>query len=197
MPASDEELMATSLRVPAAFGELVGRHGPAVHAYLARRAGVDVADDLLADTWLAAFGSRSGYDHSRGPVRAWLFGVARHVLLAHHRAPRSGAAVPDLDDGDQWAAVDARLDAAAVTPALRAGLGALSPPDRELLLLVSWEQLSPSQAAAVLGIPAGTARSRLHRCRRLLRAHLGAGPPGPAAGPDPAPPLPTPSRRPR
>ncbi|WP_406310636.1 sigma factor-like helix-turn-helix DNA-binding protein [Streptomyces sp. NBC_00623] len=39
------------------------------------------------------------------------------------------------------------------------------------MLLIAWEQLTPTEAAAVVGIPAGTARSRLHRARSRLRAH--------------------------
>jgi RNA polymerase sigma factor (sigma-70 family) len=183
---SDERVLAASVSDSARFGALVDRHGPALHAYLARRVRVDVADDLLAETWLAAFTSRTRYDRRRGPVRGWLFGVARYTLMAHLRQQRCASAEtaaarsgPVLDE--EWAAVDARLDAAAASSDLRAGLAALSPADRELLLLVSWEQLSPIEAAAVQGIPAGTARSRLHRARRVMRDHLAT-----EAGPDAA-----------
>jgi DNA-directed RNA polymerase specialized sigma24 family protein len=48
----------------------------------------------------------------------------------------------------------------------------LSEVERELLLLVAWEQLTPSEAAEVLEIPAGTARSRLHRARERMRERL-------------------------
>lgn len=177
MSDSDEDVMARSLRQPTAFEELVRRHSVPVHGYLQRRSSVQVADDLLAETWLQAFAARGSYDPGRGPVRAWVFGVARHVLStaqrqhkqAQQEASHSGtAADPALD----WNAVDARLDAAAAAPALRSGLARLTGPDRELVLLVVWEQLSPTEAAAVLGIPPGTARSRLHRARRQLRHHV-------------------------
>jgi RNA polymerase sigma-70 factor (ECF subfamily) len=46
----------------------------------------------------------------------------------------------------------------------------LSDEDRELLLLVAWEGLSPNEVAKVLGISSLAARSRLHRARRRLRA---------------------------
>jgi RNA polymerase sigma-70 factor (ECF subfamily) len=66
--------------------------------------------------------------------------------------------------------------------ALRA-MGGLDDDDRELLLLVSWEELSPGEVAKVLGISSLAARSRLHRARRRLRALLeqqaSAGSPGP------------------
>ncbi|MFF6971859.1 MULTISPECIES: RNA polymerase sigma factor [Streptomyces] len=57
-------------------------------------------------------------------------------------------------------------------PKLRRALAGLPAEERELLLLVSWEELTPTEAAAVVGIPAGTARSRLHRARGRLRERL-------------------------
>jgi len=188
MPDSDEDVLARSLRQAAAFEELVRRHSAPVHGYLQRRSSAQVADDLLAETWLQAFASRGSYDPGRGPVRAWLFGVARHVLSAaqrqHRRAHQESSRNEAVTDpAPDWDAVDARLDAAATAPALRSGLASLTGPDRELVLLVVWEQLSPAEAAAVLGIPPGTARSRLHRARRQLRQHVST--PTPAAA-DPA-----------
>jgi RNA polymerase sigma-70 factor (ECF subfamily) len=52
-------------------------------------------------------------------------------------------------------------------------LGGMAEGDRELLMLVGMEELSPSEAARVLGISAMAARTRLHRARRRLRARLG------------------------
>ncbi|HEY3908250.1 MAG TPA: sigma factor [Streptosporangiaceae bacterium] len=47
---------------PAAFTDLLRRHGQAIHAYLARRAGRDAADDLLGEVWLRAYAARQNYD---------------------------------------------------------------------------------------------------------------------------------------
>jgi RNA polymerase sigma-70 factor (ECF subfamily) len=79
---------------------------------------------------------------------------------------------------DPWQAVDQRLDAAALAPELRRALADLPAEERELLLLVSWEGLTPTEAAAVVGIPAGTARSRLHRARGRLPWRWTARAPG-------------------
>jgi DNA-directed RNA polymerase specialized sigma24 family protein len=57
-------------------------------------------------------------------------------------------------------------------------LKALDEPDRELLMLVGWEELTPAQAAQVLAITPLAARSRLHRARRRLRAQLASEEPG-------------------
>lgn len=175
---SDPDIVARSLRDPHAFEELVTSLGPRVHAYLRRRA-PEHADDLLSEVLLAAFRGRHQYDENRAEVAAWMFGIARHVLFSHLRRSvrESPAAMPSAFSApdsagdaylDDWDAVDRRLDAAGTAHALRHALAALPVEEREVLLLIAWEQLTPSEAAAVLGIPAGTARSRLHRARARL-----------------------------
>jgi RNA polymerase sigma factor (sigma-70 family) len=159
------------------FVRLFWRHGPAVHSYLSRRAGRQQADDLLEEVWVRAFRSRERYD-DRLPAPAWLYGIARNVLLGHFRSQHSipagetgrrnlGEPAPDL-----WGAVDDRLDARRTVASLTEALAALSDDDREVLLLVAWEQLTPAEVAVVLDIPQGTARSRLHRARAQLRAYV-------------------------
>ncbi len=158
---------------PDAFVEVVRRHETAVHGFLARRAGPEAAD-LLGEVWLRAFAGRGGYDPAHRDARPWLYGIARNVLRAHWRAYYAGddqAAAPETAC-DPWDAVVDRLDAAARAGTLVGALRALPPAEREVLLLVAWEQLTPAQAAAVLGVPQGTARSRLHRARAALRLAL-------------------------
>lgn len=162
------------------FVAQVERHGGDIHAYLSRRTVAGLADDLLGDVWVAAYGGRSGFDPDLGTARAWLFGVARHVLHGYYRKHRlrtSVGRVLGIDRPiDETAAVDARLDAAALAPQLRQGLRELPAVERELLLLVAWENLSPTEAAQVLGIPPGTARSRLHRARNRMDERLSGSP---------------------
>jgi RNA polymerase sigma-70 factor (ECF subfamily) len=70
-----------------------------------------------------------------------------------------------------WDAVEARLDAQARRGELRAALSVLSTAERDLLLLVAWEELTPAEAARAVGISQVAARSRLHRARmRAARA---------------------------
>ncbi len=173
MQDSDASLVARSLAgEPAVFVELLRRHGQAVHAYLTRRCGRDDADDLLSEVWVHAFAARATYDGRWLDARPWLYGIARNVLRAHWR--RRGRPRPPRDwvASDPWPDTDARLDAAALLPALRRALAALPDDDRAVLLLVAWEGLTPAEAAIALGIPPGTARSRLHRARARLRQLL-------------------------
>ena len=159
---------------PDAFVEVVRRHEVAVHGYLARRAGRQAADDLLGEVWVRAFGGRAGFDPAHPDARPWLYGIARNVLRAHWRAGRPADQAGVVEAVDPWDDVIDRLDsgAAARTREMVGAVRALPPEEREVLLLVAWEQLTPAQAALVLGIPQGTARSRLHRARAALRPVL-------------------------
>jgi RNA polymerase sigma factor (sigma-70 family) len=187
---SDADLIERSVRgQPEAFVAVVERHEVAVHGYLARRAGPQAADDLLAEVWARAFAGRAGFrrdwgvdpgdEHRVGhaDARPWLYGIARNVLASHRQAsaraslPTQAGPVACPPD-DPWDDVIDRIDSAASSRPLMAALRALPSAEREVLLLVAWEQLSPAEAATVLGIPQGTARSRLHRARAALRLAL-------------------------
>jgi RNA polymerase sigma factor (sigma-70 family) len=174
---TDGALIERSVRGrPDAFVEVVQRHEVAVHGFLARRAGHQAADDLLGEVWVRAFAARGGYDLGHADARPWLYGIARNVLRAHWRARRdAGPAAADAAV-DPWDDVVDRLDSAARAQALGAALRALPVAEREVLLLVAWEQLTPAEAAVALGIPQGTVRSRLHRARSALRPVLAGAP---------------------
>ncbi len=169
---TDGALIEQSVRGRAdAFVEVVRRHEVAVHGFLARRAGQQAADDLLGEVWVRAFAARGGYDPGHSDARPWLYGIARNVLRAHWRC-RPDASAAAEEAVDPWDDVVDRLDSAAQARELMSALRALPAPERDVLLLVAWEQLSPAEAAAVLGVPQGTVRSRLHRARAALRPVL-------------------------
>jgi RNA polymerase sigma factor (sigma-70 family) len=167
---TDAELIGRSLGGEGdAFVEVVRRHARPVSAYLVRRVGRWQAEDLLAETWVSAFASRSSYDRSYADAGPWLFGIARNVLRAHwRRGSREDLRGEVQGLANPWPEVDERIDAEEAKD-LRQALAALPADERDVLLLVAWEQLSVADAARSLGIPAGTARYRLHQARRLLR----------------------------
>lgn len=170
--ASDAELIDGSLNGDVdAFMKVVDRHEAAVGSYLARRAGRDMAEELLGEVWAAAFESRRSYDQSYADARPWLYGVALNMLRHYWRSRPSEDPVPDVTGlattWDPWSAVDLAVDTRAV---LRTALARLKPEEREVLRLVAWEDLTAADAARVLGMPAGTARRLLHQARTALRS---------------------------
>jgi RNA polymerase sigma factor (sigma-70 family) len=164
---------------PATFEAFYRDHVEAVQRFVARR--VDdprVAADLTAEVFLAAIDAAPSYRTARGVPEAWLFGIARNVVAAEwRRAVRERRAHADLEgrrllDDDDIARMQERIDAEARSRALHAALAGLSEPERAVFELTALDGLTPTEAAATLGIRAVTARVRLHRARTALRRRL-------------------------
>jgi RNA polymerase sigma factor (sigma-70 family) len=173
--ATDAALIERSWRRPDVFAAVFDRYYVEIHGFVARRLGHGRADDLASETFLIAFDRRRRYDLARADARPWLYGIASNLIARHRRAEvRQLRALARADrreavDDDH---ADGRLDAQAQRGRLAAALLEIADRDREVLLLVAWAQLTCEEAAHALGIPAGTARSRLHRARRKTRAAL-------------------------
>jgi RNA polymerase sigma factor (sigma-70 family) len=174
---SDAATISASLARPSEFAAVFERHHPAVHRYLARRLGADLADELAAETFAVAFAKRKRYDDSFADARPWLFGIATRLAQRQWRREerelrayaRTGTdpAAPSHDER-----VTAQADSAAAAPALAAALAALSRDERDVLLLYAWAELGYPEIATALSISAGTVKSRLHRARQRVRQSL-------------------------
>lgn len=168
----DDELLVLSRTRPDLLGVVHERHAPAVFRFLARRVGAPAAEDLLSEVFVAAVSARLRVEpHASGSALPWLYGIAGNVVRTHLRR-RQPHALAGVDLAVDWDAVDARLDAGARRGELRAALDALSPGERELLLLLAWDGLTPAEAAQLLGLTPVAARSRLHRARARAQAAL-------------------------
>jgi RNA polymerase sigma factor (sigma-70 family) len=159
------------------FEDAYRSSGGAVLGYALRRSGSrEDALDLVAETFAIAWRRRTDMPADPQEVRPWLFGIARRCLAnavrSTHRAGRLGQRLADSFAGaaipDPAALHENRAESRLVHEALEQ----LSPDDRELVTLIAWEGLTPAQAATAIGLPAGTARVRLHRARTRLRAAL-------------------------
>jgi RNA polymerase sigma factor (sigma-70 family) len=175
---TDAEIIELSARDPGRFGVLFERHAAEILRYAHGRLGADVAEDVLAETFLVAFRRRADYDRSRADARPWLYGIAARLIGRHRRAEQRGrralARVPAetaaADFGDRSAE---RVTAQQLRPQLSVVLSGLARRDRELLLLTAWAGLTYEESAQALGVPVSTVRSRLHRIRATARRALG------------------------
>jgi RNA polymerase sigma factor (sigma-70 family) len=166
---------------PDLFEAFYRDHVEDVQRFVARRVGDrERAADLTAEIFLAAIDSAHRYRPRRGTPRAWLFGIAR-VLVAndsrrrgHERAGQERLRGDVLLDEEDAARMDARIDAAAQSRRLYAAMDRLSEAERAVLELVAIDELTVAEAAAAAGVRPVTARVRLHRARRKLRAELEA-----------------------
>lgn len=159
-----------------ALAELYTRfRQPLFHYLLQLTPDIGLAEELLQDTLVAVWQSARTYE-ARSTVLTWLIGIARrqaHNTLRQRGLPRADAtelhALPAAaaDPADIVLADVARLE-------LGAAFQRLAPLHREILGLIFVQEVSYQEAAAILGVPIGTVKSRLNHARRALRAQIDA-----------------------
>lgn len=160
---------------PDEFEGFYREHLPFVRRYLTRRVEDPfVVADLTADVFLQAIRAAHTYRRDLRPPRAWLVGIARHVVADRRRSSvRESAAVERLTgrrllDGDSAERIVERIAAERDARVLLASIARLPAALRSVVELVAVDELPIAEAARVLGISAGAARVRYHRARRLL-----------------------------
>ncbi|WP_245627643.1 RNA polymerase sigma factor [Actinomadura oligospora] len=137
-----------------------------VWAYATARAGRQIADEVVSETFAIAW--RRIRDVPE-PALPWLLGVARNVLRDGHRAEvRRAEAAQEMWQYAPGPAGDVAVEVAERMGVLRA-LATLSEDDREILILTAWQGLTPRDASRVLGCSKAAFRVRLHRARRRLQ----------------------------
>ncbi|WP_395692478.1 sigma-70 family RNA polymerase sigma factor [Nocardioides sp.] len=148
-------------------------HAAALWGYCLGLTGHDRAraEDVVQETFLRAWRSLPKLDESTGSVRAWLFTVARNLVIDEWRTKRarselSVADVPETPTGAEQ--TDQLLQSWVVAEALTR----LSDDHRAVLLECYYRQQSVAEAARRLGVPEGTVKSRTHYALRALRLAL-------------------------
>lgn len=177
MNKTDAAVIRASKKDPAAFGPIFDRYWPKIYRYCAQRAGPAVGEDVAAETFRVAFTDRKRYD-GRDDAAPWLYGIATNLLRRWFRSAARGSRAESQVgaevSGDEFAAIDDRLDAEYLSPHLNSVLKQLSVTDRDTLLLHVFAELTYEQIARATDVPIGTVGSRMNRARTLVRAHLEA-----------------------
>ncbi len=152
----------------AAMREVYDRHAGELYGYALRALGdAGAAEDLVQDVFLRAWQRAYAYRADRGPVRGWLFGIARRLVadearrVATRPAPRS-----DLDALTGGRNEIARAEQRIV---LLEALSRLGDHHRQVLILVAVRGQSLAETAEALRVPVGTVKSRLFYALKALR----------------------------
>lgn len=158
-----------------AFAELHARTWRSVHRAVVRVTGsADLADDVLQDTYLQVWVQRHQFQPEHGSVLGWLVTIGRRRAIDRVRALARGQAQqvrystdptlrPTYDHQDEV------TDQISATTIIRGALPVLTDLQREALILTYGADRTPTQAAALLGIPVPTLKSRLHAATARLR----------------------------
>ncbi|MEV0172646.1 RNA polymerase sigma factor [Streptomyces sp. NPDC050803] len=177
---------AAAARDPELFEEFYRRHVSAVTSFVARRvADAHTVADLTAEVFLAVLDSAHTYRPGRGSERAWLYGIARNVVAGEYRRMARETARDRrisgrrLLEADDIARLEDKLDAESPGRRALAALERLPEGERAVMELIVVDQLTLGETAAALGIRPVTARVRLHRARKSLRAQADSTAPDP------------------
>ena len=183
--SSDADLAKRILERDAhAFEILLERHQGAIQRHLNRIThDATTAQDLVQEAFLRVWTRTAQWD-GRGSFKAWLYRIATNLALNHLRTvrrrreePLGHEGDPDLDEGDRgpaWLAdsavpgLDAVLERSEDLERLRRLVRALPDNKRALLRLVHEMEMTVRDAADELGIPEGTAKSRLYYAKQRL-----------------------------
>ena len=141
-------------------------------AYARRRVDEQTADEVVADTFLVAWRRRD--EIPAGFERPWLYGVARNTILTASRSARRRSALNGkLHSGARTGAwTDDRHEVSDRAEALVPALRSLREEDREILMLMAWEELSHAEIGEALGISSNAVAIRVHRARKRLADRL-------------------------
>ena len=172
---TDSDIIRSSALEPSRFGELFDRHARVIFRYAASRTNSEVANDVVADTFLVAFERRGRFDHAWSDAAPWLLGIATNIIRRHRSSEaKNFRAMERLSDevAGNAAASDAaeRAEASVAIKRLARVIRTMSDADRDTLLLFAWADLSYEEIATAMDVPIGTVRSRLNRARRTLKA---------------------------
>lgn len=178
----DDLITRARKRDPAAFDALVEIYSPRLYGYFYRlTGGREDAEDLLQETFVRVVRMIGRYEHE-GRFDAWLFRIATNLVRDRVRRQRRspGLETPAAADSEDSAVLDQLPGADVETPEnvlerseqvdrLQQALAKLSEPEREVIFLRHFSQMSFKEVAEAMGTPLGTALARAHRGLARLR----------------------------
>ena len=129
---------------------------------------VDRADDLVQETLTRAIEKLHTWQPGTN-LRAWLFVIMRNSFISEFRKEKRAPTSSGLPDDDKALSVSGDQEGHIAFLNLQSAFDQLSDDQREILVLIAIEGLKYEEAAATLGIPIGTVRSRVARARQALR----------------------------
>jgi len=155
------------------FTALYREHHRRVRDFAQRRVGADLAQEVVAETFLVAW---RRLDDIPGVAMPWLFRVALYEIANLRRRQAKAVRLHDaLREGGTISLVeDDADDVTELARAVALAFANLKPRDQEILRLAAWDQLSSFEGAAVLQCSVAAYRMRLHRARIRLAAASGA-----------------------
>lgn len=158
-----------------AFDRLVHEHEPRLRGFVARRIGPQAVDDVVQDTLVAAWSALPRFQ-GRSSFKAWLYGIAIHKCDDHFRArSRQQYEVPFDEVPAGWQSPEALFAAAELRESVREMLGDVPAPQREVLELYYYAELTLAEIAAVLDRNLNTVKYQFYRAHARVEESMRRG----------------------
>ena len=152
-----------------AFAELYDRREPQLYRYALHGLGdPSAAEEIAHEVFVELMRTDSRYDPKRGPLEAWMYGVARNLIRMFRRR---GPVEEPVDSAVHHDIVGGLIREESLV-ALRVAVRELPERYRDAVILCDLEERNYDEAARIMDCPVGTVRSRLHRARGILATRL-------------------------
>lgn len=173
---TDEQVMTRAAEgSDTAFEELYRRYARRLKGFFFMQLGGDeeLAADATHDVFLRAYEARSRYQEGSN-VSTWIFTIAYNICKNHYRTNAYEAQLLENLDAEPVSEqqIEVELDAAVLDEALQQVLSELPAPLHQIFSLHYQEELTIPQVAEIVGVPAGTVKSRLHKTMNIIRKKL-------------------------
>lgn len=174
---TDEKLLQKASRGDeAAFLALYERHRDTIFRFAYRMLGsAALAEEITHDCFLSLVKNPLRFDPSRAALRTYLYAAVRNLSSKYFRSHACEFPFDEMDDEPVTSERDEplrRLLDAELAEEVQRAIEALPPLQREVIVLVEYEELSLAETAAIVGVDVGAVKSRLHRARGRLRRSL-------------------------
>jgi RNA polymerase sigma-70 factor (ECF subfamily) len=174
---NDAELLQVMLSGDnSAFTALYRKHQGQIYRFALLMSGsANIAEEITQEVFLTLIREPNHFDPARGPLQAYLYGVARNYVLRSLKRERSYVPLPEETENEitlaQYLAQDdpfGNCTRNEVIRLVRQAVLSLPPRYREVVVLCDFQEMSYAEAAVALDCAIGTVNSRLHRGHALL-----------------------------
>lgn len=163
----------------AAFRRLYETHRTGLFRFGYRLLGsIEAAEDIVQECFLTLIRQPQTFDSTRGNLKMYLYGIARHAAFKIMRRAGNEIGLDDMDDEATFPASATHANPLGVlideelASVVRCAVEELPPLQREAIILFEFEELSLAEIALISNATIGTVKARLHRARHALRTHL-------------------------